>query len=88
MKRNLRRYRNIYKFSQQGVEATIKTVKQNVSGGILGSTNVSLEYMRRESRRTARLQDRAKDFKVEICKRCKKEGHSRKSSKSCDFYRQ
>jgi hypothetical protein len=84
----LHRYRNIYKFSQQGVEATVKTVKQNVSGGILGSADASWQYMCREGRRTASLQDRAKDYKVDKCEKCHKEGHTRKSSKSCDFYGQ
>ena len=84
----LRRFGNIYKFSQQGIEATVKTVKQNVSGSILGSADVSWQYMRRKGRQTARLQDRAKNHQVKECQRCQKEGHSRKSSKSCSFYHQ
>jgi hypothetical protein len=82
----LRKYGNIYRFSQQGVEATVKTVKQNASGGILGSANVALKYMCREGRRVATLRDRTEHWKVVLCPSCGKEGHVRKSHKDCAYY--
>jgi hypothetical protein len=83
----LRLYGNIYKFAQQGVESSVKLVKRSTSSGIFGSVDVCSKYMKMEARRMTRLRERAAKWKLTVCPRCKKQGHSRMSHKSCDFRR-
>jgi hypothetical protein len=81
----LKRYRNIYKFSQQGVEASVRVVKKSTSASVFGNANVALEFLRLDSRRSAQLPGRVLTYKKKICPHCGREGHLRKNHKDCTF---
>ena len=83
----LRKYHNIYMFSQQGVEGLVKLVKRTNNLGVCSSAELSSNYMVVEGWCVLRVWDTAKQMMQTKCHSCGKIGHSRRSSKLCVYYK-